>query len=95
MVKRPKLFALALQHNDGICCGTDAYFPCDGRWNIFTCIRKAREYYQSLPHKGGYYHKFKLYTGTILNEIPVSGPYLVHDDINNYKVYERTNRQNY
>ena len=57
--------------------GSDSYFLCDGRWNLFTCIVKAKEYYQSLYPKGRHF-AFKIYTGTILNATPITGSYRVY-----------------
>lgn len=72
MSKRPRYFALA---DD--CVGSDQYFPCDGRWNLYTCVQKAREHYRkNTPN--GYAFSFKIYTGTILNAKAVTGSYRIY-----------------
>lgn len=58
------------QHSNGEqCCGTDSYFPCDGRWSIETCINKAKEHYSKLINKP---YGFKIYVGSILYNRPIS-----------------------
>lgn len=57
--------------------GTDAYFLCDGRWNLHTCVMKAREYYRKLYPEGRHF-AFKIYTGSILNATPITGSYKVY-----------------
>ena len=51
------------------CCGSDSYFPCDGRWSLSTCIYKAREYYGKQINKP---YGFKVCFGTILNHKPLT-----------------------
>lgn len=77
MAKRPRYFALAEKENGTECIGSDQYFPCDGRWNLYTCIEKAREHYRkNTPN--GYAFAFKIYTGTILNATPITDSYRVY-----------------
>lgn len=66
-----KYFTFAEYEDGNQACGSDAYFPCDGRWNLNTCKEKAKEYYQKCTPKGKYF-AFKVYTGTILNSRPIT-----------------------
>lgn len=79
MVKKPRYFALAQEEDCNDCCGSDSYFLCDGRWNLHTCVEKAKEYYKKLIPKG-YYCTFRIYSGTILNANPITELYRVYGE---------------
>lgn len=57
-------FCIACYNKDQEACGSDSYFPCDGRWSDRTCISKAIEHYKKIKKD---YSGFNLCKGTILN----------------------------
>lgn len=64
-----KVIAFSCNENGEDCVGTDSYFPCDGRWNVSTCISKAKEHYNKFINKP---YGFRLCSGTILNHKYIS-----------------------
>ena len=61
-------YCLAVYEDGETYVGTDAYFPCDGRWSISTIIEKAKEHYNNYIRRD--YYGFRVYFGTILNGNP-------------------------